>query len=89
MANSEKIPSAAEPDSGLVIIIGKVSVGIFNFVKRGFNKFDSISIAPDALKIENATINATKYGIIEIASLNPSFAPSTNSSYTFIFLHVA
>ena len=44
-----------------------------------------MSMAPDALKTPIATSIATRYGIILTAVVNPSFAPSTNASYTFTF----
>ena len=58
---------------------------MWNKFSTGANAFAHISIAPLALNMDMPTIIATKYGIIFIATLKPSFAPSVNSSYTGTF----
>ena len=82
---SEKTPKAAEPDSDLTIIIGIVSAGMLKWFNIGFKAFPAISIIPEALNIDIATMIATKYGIIFTATLKPSFAPSVNVSYNGTF----
>lgn len=51
--------------------------------------FSKISIHPLARNIPTATSIAMRYGIMLIAVLNPSFAPSMKVSYTLIFLTTA
>ena len=85
-AISENIPSAAEPDSGLTIIIGIISAGILKWASNGANVSPANSIIPEALSIDIATIIATRYGIILTETLKPSFAPSVKTSYIGTFL---
>ena len=77
---SEKTPIVAEPESERVSISGIMSVGMLKNVKTGASAVPIHSKTPDALSIEIPTIIATKYGIILIATLNPSFAPSVKTS---------
>src|SRR5574344_1699851 len=85
-AISENTPKAAEPDNERTIINGNTSTGTDNLFSIGDRILPHISIAPEALNIDIATSIATRYGMMFIATVNPSFAPSVNASYIGTFL---
>ena len=60
--------------------IGSVSGGIPIRLVTGARTAISSSMAPLARKMPIATSIATRYGMIRIATLKPSLAPSTNTS---------
>jgi hypothetical protein len=74
------IPNDPLPDRGRIIAMGSASAGIPIKLVTGCKIKISHPIAPPALKIPIATSIATRKGMILIAILNPSFAPSTNFS---------
>ena len=77
-----------EPEMGRIIAKGTISDGTPIACRTGFNNSIIKSIAPEARKTEIATSIPTKYGMIEIAIPNPSFAPSTKVSYVGTCLYV-
>ena len=74
------MPIAPEPDSGRSIAIGRASAGIPINAVAGAIQPMSRSRLPDARNIPTATRIATRYGIIRMATWNPSRAPSTSDS---------
>jgi len=81
--NSAKSPIVALPLKGLTSTTGSKSAGNPTRFSTGASHCATIWMPPAARNIPTATRIATRYGIIRIATLKPSLAPSTNSSYTF------
>ena len=79
---SASTASDPPPLSGRVIAIGRISGGMPMGPRTGRRPLIIHSIAPDARNIPIAKRIATRYGMMRTATLNPSFAPVTNSSYT-------
>ncbi len=78
-----KRPKAPDPDSGRTRAIGSTSAGRPTGPVIGASTLASASIAPAPRKAPTTARIATRKGMIRTATLNPSFAPSTNASYTF------
>ena len=73
-------PSAPEPEKGRTIAIGKTSGGSPKGPVTGPTTFARASIAPAPRKAPTAARMATRKGMMRMATVNPSFAPSTKAS---------
>ena len=81
-------PRAPPPERGFIRAVGRAPTNWLSsphFSTHQPIPFTTASMAPDARNTPMPTNMAIRYGIILMAVVKPSLAPSTNASYTLIF----